>query len=51
MEDFLKQLYESLCRVEVKGRENMDIMLGCMVAIENAISQLNTPEETEAEDG
>lgn len=45
MEEFLKQLYDSLCNIEVKGRENMDILLGCMVAIENAISQLNTPEE------
>lgn len=51
METFLIQLLESLNRIEIKGKDNLDILLGCMMAIENAISQLNTPEETEAEDG
>lgn len=52
MREFLTQLLTSLNSVEVKGRTNMDILLGCMLAIENKIQQLDAPaEKSEAEDG
>jgi len=41
MEEFLDNLFRSLERVEVRGRENLDIMLGCMIAIERMKSELN----------
>ena len=52
MQEFLNQLLSSLNSIEVKGKNNLDILLGCMMAIENAIEQLNAPaEEQEATDG
>lgn len=30
----LDQLANSLGQIEIKGRENIDIMLGCMIAID-----------------
>lgn len=50
METFLKTLLESLNRIEVKGKDNIDILLGCMIAIENAINELN-PQAEEEQDG
>lgn len=51
MKEFLENLLKSLDRIEVKGKNNMDILLGCMMAIEKAISQLDTTvEETEEAD-
>lgn len=49
MKDFLMQLLTSLEQVEVKGKHNMDILLGCMMAIERAIEQMN--ESKEEQDG
>lgn len=52
MIDFLKSLLTNLNGLEVKGRDNLDILLGCMVAIENVINQLQNPKEEEvSEDG
>lgn len=51
METFLKTLLESLNRIEVKGKENIDILLGCMMAIENAINELENPQAEEENDG
>ena len=51
METFLKTLLESLNRIEVKGKENIDILLGCIIAIENALEQLNNPQKEEETDG
>lgn len=53
MLDFLNTLLKSLNFIEVKGKSNMDILLGCIFAVENKIVELQTPvEETEeAEDG
>ena len=50
MDTFLKTLLESLNRIEVKGKENIDILLGCMIAIENTIEQLNNPPTNEGEE-
>lgn len=51
MDTFLKTLLESLNRIEVKGKENIDILLGCMMAIENAINELENPQVEEEQDG
>ena len=47
MKDFLRQLLTSLEQVEVRGKHNLDIMLGCMMAIEQAIKKMETPEQEE----
>lgn len=51
MKDFLKTLLSSLDTLEVKGKQNLDILLGCMMAVEKAIAQIDAqekaPEETE----
>lgn len=41
MTEFLTNLLNSLEQIEVKGKNNLDLMLGCMMAIENAICELN----------
>ena len=50
MKEFLEQLMTSLGKIEVKGRDNLDILLGCIMAVERAIDQLDAPAETEEED-
>lgn len=51
MEEFLNNLLKSLNCIEVKGRDNLDVLLGCMIAIENAIEQLNDPQKEEEING
>lgn len=51
MEEFLNNLLKSLNCIEVKGRDNLDVLLGCMIAIENAIEQLNDPQKEEEVNG
>lgn len=41
MTEFLTNLLNSLEQIEVKGKNNLDLMLGCMMAIENVIGELN----------
>ena len=40
------QLLESLNRIEVKGKDNLDILLGCMMAIEGKIAEQSMNVET-----
>ena len=40
MENFLKTLLSSLNGLEVKGKDNLDILLGCMFAIEKKIKEI-----------
>ena len=47
MKEFLKMLLKSLGLVEVRGKANMDVMLGCMMAIEQKISELEEQEREE----
>lgn len=57
MEQFLKSLLISLNSIEVKGRENMDYLLGAIIAIESMLNQIEAQKvptvntETEDEDG
>lgn len=49
MKDFLNQLLFSLGCIEVKGKENLDTLLGCILAIEQQIASLDA--ESEDTDG
>lgn len=51
MKEFFIGLLNSLEHIEVKGKNNLDILLGCMMAIENAIKQLDEAEKTEEDNG
>lgn len=57
MEEFLKKVLASLNCIEVKGRENMDYLLGAIIAIESMLNQIEAQKvptvntETEDEDG
>ena len=50
METFLNELLTTLNLIEVKGKRNMDYLLGAILAVENAIEQL-TPKEAEEDNG
>lgn len=52
MNEFLHALLSSLNCIEVKGKDNLDTLLGCMMAIERKIAELDSNEEGEtATDG
>lgn len=40
MEEFLQRLIYSLNLIEVKGRDNMDALLGCIVECEKALQRI-----------
>lgn len=50
MIDFLKTLLRSLGSIEVKGRENMDLLLGCIIAVERMIAKIEAEETTGSEE-
>lgn len=51
MGEFLKTLLKSLNQIEVKGKENIDILLGCIVAIERTIERIDNPADEEENNG
>lgn len=51
MNDFLHTLLNSLNCIEVKGKDNLDTLLGCMLAIERKIAEIETEEGGTATDG
>ena len=46
-EEFLNKMIASLNRLEIKGRENMSIVLGCIIACEQKLSDLATREDSD----
>lgn len=50
MKEFLDQLLSSLNQIEVKGKSNMDILLGCIMAVEKAIGQINASAKDKEEE-
>ena len=40
MKDFLTSLLKTLNCIEVKGKDNVNYLLGCILAVENAIKQI-----------
>lgn len=51
MIDFLNMLLKSLNSIEVKGKDNMDILLGCIFAIEQKISEIDANKGEVTDDG
>lgn len=49
MREFLKTLLASLGTIEVRGRDNLDTLLGCMLAAERKIAELEAEEAEETE--
>ena len=50
MEQYLESLLLSLNSIEVRGKDNLNVLLGCILAVEAAIANLDKPEE-ESENG
>ena len=56
MKEIFDKLIFSLGRVEVRGKENMDILLGCIQTLENLRDMIEVetreiePEEAKADD-
>lgn len=50
MKEFLATLLQSLNQIEVRGKENMDVLLGCIFAIEKKISEIDADKTTEVTD-
>ena len=46
MRDFLETLIATLNGIEIKGKDNMDALLGCIVAAERELAKLNAEEST-----
>ena len=51
MDKFLDNLIASLNSLEVKGETNLNILLGCILAIKQARAALEAPPETPTEEG
>lgn len=51
MEQFLDQLIQSLNRIETRGEDNLNILLGCILACKKMRASLNAPQETEENNG
>ena len=54
MKEFLETLLKTLNCIEVKGKDNVNYLLGCICAVENMISMLEQSEkniETEEDNG
>ena len=45
MKEFLERLAMSLNSIEVKGKDNLDTLLGCIMAIEHELAKINAEEE------
>ena len=49
MEEYLEKLLKSLNQLEVKGKGNIDILLGCIMATEQMIAKLSEEKEEESD--
>lgn len=47
MEEKLKAILGTLEKIDVRGRDNMDRMLGCILTLEQMIHELEEPKEGE----
>lgn len=45
MKEFLYTLLRSLDRIEIKGKDNMEILIGCIYAIEGKIAEIEADEQ------
>ena len=44
MDEFLRTLISTLSDIEVKGKSNMDKLLGCILAAEHELSKIEAEE-------
>lgn len=51
MEQFVDNLLLSLNSLEVKGEDNLNILLGCILAVKKLKAELSKSKETEEENG
>lgn len=47
----MRKILASLNCIEVKGKDNMDYLLGAIMAVEAMLNQMNEREEAEEENG
>lgn len=45
MKDFLETLLKTLNQIEVKGKDNVNYLLGCICAVEKVLNDMETQEE------
>lgn len=45
MQEFLKTLLKTLNQIEVRGKDNVNYLLGCICAIEKVLNDMETQEE------
>lgn len=45
MRNFLETLLKTLNQIEVKGKDNVNYLLGCICAIEKVLNDMETQEE------
>lgn len=50
MKEFLYTLYRSLCSINVRGKDDMETVLGCLQAIEHEIAKIEAEEATGEEE-
>lgn len=51
MKDFLTSLLQTLNCIEVKGKDNVNYLLGCILAIEGALKQMDEENSKEESNG
>ena len=50
MEQTIKNIINTLNMVEVRGRDNMDLMLGAIMALESLVGELSAPPQEDKEE-
>lgn len=51
MKEFLTSLLQTLNCIEVKGKDNVNYLLGCILAIEGALKQMDSENKEESTNG
>ena len=51
MEQFIDNLLLSLNSLEVKGEDNLNVLLGCILAVKKLKAEITKQKETEENDG
>ena len=49
MVEFLETLIRTLNNIEVKGKDNIDSLLGCILAAERELAKINAEEMSDGE--
>ena len=44
MTDTLSMIIHTLNKIEVHGKQNLDMLLGCITVLENMLSEINSEE-------